>query len=107
MRAIEPCRACIRSGCGRRSRILDWSVEGPRGAKPWEPLSVSVSGKAEARGEWLLSSSLSPALPWPSAAISDWRWVVVIIVMVSMAMVAEAVEWAHLGASGQGASRLV
>jgi hypothetical protein len=33
MRAMEPWRAWMRSGCGSRSLILDCSVDGPRGAK--------------------------------------------------------------------------
>jgi hypothetical protein len=63
MRAMEPCRVCIRSGCGSLSRILDCSVEGPRGAKP------CVSGKVDATGE---GGRESP-LPSPSTAVSARR----------------------------------
>jgi hypothetical protein len=60
MRAMEPWRAWIRSGCGSLSLILDCSVEGPRGAKP------GVSAKVDAAGE---GGRESP-LPSPSIAVS-------------------------------------
>jgi hypothetical protein len=44
MRAMEPWRAWMRSGCGSLSRIRDCSVEGPRGAK-------LLSGKADCEGD--------------------------------------------------------
>ena len=99
MRAMEPCRVCMRSGWGRRSLILDCSVDGPRGAKPWEP----ASAEAEEWGE----SLSSPALPWPSAAISGWRCIVVMAMTVTM-MTAEVeveAEGPHLRATAQAASR--
>jgi hypothetical protein len=60
MRAMEPFRACIRSGCGSLSLILVCSVEGPRGAKPWESRKVDAAGEGGRE---------SP-LPWPNIAVS-------------------------------------
>lgn len=62
MRATEPWRlARMRSGCGSLSLILDWSVEGPRGAKPRPSEYVDVAGDGGAE---------SPPLPSPRRAIS-------------------------------------
>lgn len=62
MRATEPWRcARMRRGCGRRSRILDCSVEGPRGAKSWTSEAVDTAGEGGAE---------SPPFPSPSRAIS-------------------------------------
>ena len=57
MRAMEPWRACIRSGWGSLSLILDCSVEGPRGAKACD----CESGKVAAGGE----DGRDSPLPWP------------------------------------------
>lgn len=54
MRAMEPLRSWMRSGGGRRSRILDCSVDGPRGAKLWASAVAAGDGGGE-----------SAPVPWP------------------------------------------
>jgi hypothetical protein len=61
MRAMEPCRSWMRSGLGSLSRILDWSVEGPRGAK-----LVGEVGEDEAVGD----DGRDGPLPSPGTLVS-------------------------------------
>ena len=65
MRAIEPCRPWIRSGCGSRSRILDCSVDGPRGAKLGASCVADVVGDA----------GREPPRPCPVVMVSRCRFV--------------------------------
>jgi hypothetical protein len=79
MRAMEPLRACIRSGWGSLSLIRDCSVDGPRGAKPW------VSGKAgadvHAEVDVTGEEGRDSPLPSPSIAVSAGRRIVKTAVM--------------------------